>query len=287
MREAFRHMENCDLCARYCHVNRLLTIEGAVCRTGERAVVHSFGPHHGEEDVLRGRKGSGTIFFSWCNLRCVFCQNWEISHKGIGRPVEPRELAAMMLDLQDRGCHNINFVSPSHVVAQILAAVEIAASKDLHLPLVYNTGGYDSPEALALLDGVIDIYMPDMKYGDSSVARKYSKVRNYVEANRLAVREMHRQVGDLVVDEKGLARRGLLIRHLVLPDNLADTEKVLEFIAHEISANTYLNLMDQYHPCYRADEYPPLRRPITALEYRAALSIAERHGLRRVDRRLS
>jgi putative pyruvate formate lyase activating enzyme len=193
----------------------------------------------------------------------------------------------MMLDLQDRGCHNINFVSPSHVVAQILAAVEIAASKDLHLPLIYNTGGYDSPEALALLDGVIDIYMPDMKYGDSSVARKYSKVRNYVEANRMVVREMHRQVGDLVVDENGLARRGLLIRHLVLPDNLADTEKVLEFIAHEISANTYLNLMDQYHPCYRADEYPPLDRPITALEYRAALSIAERHGLRRVDRRLS
>jgi putative pyruvate formate lyase activating enzyme len=214
----------------------------------------------------------------------VFCQNWEISHKGIGRPVEPKEIAAMMLDLQERGCHNINFVSPSHVVAQILAAVEIAAGKGLNLPLVYNTGGYDSLEALALLDGVIDIYMPDMKYGDSSVARKYSKVRNYVEANRTAVKEM---LGDLIVDERGLARRGLLIRHLVLPDNIADTEKVLDFIAHEISPNTYLNLMDQYRPCYRADEYPPLDRPITSLEYRAALTMAERHGLRRLDQRLA
>jgi putative pyruvate formate lyase activating enzyme len=201
--------------------------------------------------------------------------------------VEPNELAAMMLDLQERGCHNINFVSPSHLVAQILAAIEIAAREGLHLPLVYNTGGYDSLEALALLDGAIDIYMPDMKYGDSSVARQYSKVRNYVEANRTAVKEMHRQVGDLVLDESRLARRGLLIRHLVLPDNLADTEKVLDFIAREISRNTYLNLMDQYHPCYRADEHPPLDRPITSLEYRAALAMAERHGLRRLDRRLS
>ncbi len=176
--QAFRHLERCDLCARYCRVNRPVTTKGAVCRTGKRAVVHSFGPHYGEENVLRGRKGSGTIFFSWCNLRCVFCQNWEISHEGIGRAVEPKELALMMLDLQERGCHNINLVSPSHVVAQILAPVEIAAREGLRLPLVYNTGGYDSFEALALLDGVIDIYMPDMKYGDSSMARKYSKVRN-------------------------------------------------------------------------------------------------------------
>jgi putative pyruvate formate lyase activating enzyme len=204
----------------------------------------------------------------------------------MGRVAGPRDIATMMLELQERGCHNINFVSPSHLVAQILAAVEIAAREGLHLPLVYNTGGYDSLEALALLDGVIDIYMPDMKYGDSSVARQYSKVRNYVEANRTAVKEMHRQVGDLVLDESGLARRGLLIRHLVLPDNLADTEKVLEFIAHEISPTTYLNLMDQYHPCYRADEYSPLNRTITSLEYGAALAMAERHGLLRLDRRL-
>jgi putative pyruvate formate lyase activating enzyme len=283
--EAHRRLANCDLCARYCHVNRLVTIEGAVCRIGERAVLHSFGAHHGEEDVLRGWNGSGTMFFSWCNLRCVFCQNWEISQKGIGRAVEPNEIASMMLELQEQGCHNINFVSPSHVVAQVLAAVNIAADKGLCLPLVYNTGGYDSPEALALLDGIIDIYMPDMKYGDSSIARNYSKVRNYVEINQAAVKEMHRQVGDLVLDEKGLARRGLLVRHLVLPENLAGTEKVLDFIAHEISRDTYLNLMDQYRPCYRADEYPPLNRPITMEEYRAAVALAKHYGLQRLDRR--
>lgn len=281
--QGFRHLERCDLCARYCRVNRLVTVRGAVCRTGEHAVVHSFGPHYGEEEVLSGRKGSGTIFFSWCNLRCVFCQNWEISHKGIGRAVQPKELAAMMLSLQEQGCHNINLVSPSHVVAQIVAAVEIAVTKGLRLPLVYNTGGYDSVEALALLDGIVDIYMPDMKYGDSLIARKYSKVRNYVEVNRMAVKEMHRQVGDLVLDQSGLARRGLLIRHLVLPGNLASSERVLDFIAHEISLNTYLNLMDQYRPCYRAGEYPPLDRQITAEEYDRALALAKRYGLRRLD----
>lgn len=285
VRQAFQRLENCDLCARYCYVNRLLTIAGAVCRTGEQAVVHSFGPHHGEEDVLRGWSGSGTIFFSWCNLRCVFCQNWEISHKGFGRAVKPKEIAAMMLDLQERGCHNINLVSPSHVVAQILAAIEIAAKGGLSLPVVYNTGGYDSLEALALLDGVIDIYMPDMKYGDSSTARRYSKVRNYVEINQMAVREMHRQVGDLTMDDRGLARRGLLIRQLILPGNLAGTEQVLDFIAHEISLHTYVNLMDQYHSCYRAEEYPPLDQPVTSAEYRVALASAERHGPRRLDQR--
>jgi putative pyruvate formate lyase activating enzyme len=285
VRQALRRLENCDLCARYCHVNRLVTVEGAVCRTGENAVVHSFGPHHGEEDALRGRNGSGTIFFSWCNLRCVFCQNWEISHKGLGRAVKPNEIAAMMLDLQERGCHNINLVSPSHVVAQILAAVEIAAKEGLSLPLVYNTGGYDSVEALTLLDGVIDIYMPDMKYGDSTIARQLSKVRDYVEVNQRAVKEMHRQVGDLTVDERGLARRGLLIRHLILPNDLAGSEQVLDFIAREISSDTYVNLMDQYRPCYRADDYPPLDRPVSAAEYRAARAVAERHGLRRLDQR--
>jgi putative pyruvate formate lyase activating enzyme len=287
VRQASRHMERCDLCARYCYINRLVTIEGAVCRTGEHAIVHSFGPHHGEEDVLRGLKGSGTIFFSWCNLRCVYCQNWEISQKGVGRPTEPREIAAMMLELQELGCHNINFVSPSHVVAQILAALKIAAERGFRLPLVYNTGGYDSLEALALLDGVIDIYMPDMKYGDAEIARPHSKVRNYVEVNQTAVKEMHRQVGDLILDENGLAQRGLLIRHLVLPGNLAGSEKVLAFIANEVSRNTYLNLMDQYRPCYRADDYPPLDRAITAEEFHAAWALAEKYGLRRLDRELA
>jgi putative pyruvate formate lyase activating enzyme len=280
---AYRHLEDCDLCARYCRVNRRLGIEGAVCRTGERAVVASYGPHHGEEDPLRGWAGSGTIFFSWCNLRCVFCQNWDISQRAVGREAEPRELADMMLELQSRGCHNINLVSPSHVVAQIIAAVADAASRGLRLPLVYNTGGYDSPEALALLDGIVDIYMPDMKYGDSALARKYSKVRDYVEANRAAVKEMHRQVGDLVLDARGIARRGLLVRHLVLPHGIAGSEQVLSFLAEEISANTYLNLMDQYRPCYRAGEYPEIDRPITAAEYRAAFDAAARHGLERLD----
>ena len=282
---AFKHLENCDLCARYCHVNRRKTIRGTGCHTGERAIVHSFNPHHGEEDPLRGWAGSGTIFFSWCNLHCVYCQNWDISQKGLGREVEPKELAAMMCELQDLGCHNLNFVSPSHVVAQILAAVFIAAGQGLRLPLVYNTGGYDSLEALALLDGVIDIYMPDMKYGNSQVARQYSHVKNYWERNQAAIREMHRQVGDLVIDERGVARRGLLVRHLVLPEELANTEKVMEFLSEEISRNTYLNLMDQYHPCYRASENPPLDRPITRGEYEEALRLAEKHGLRRLDRR--
>ncbi len=278
---AWSRLDDCDLCARFCRINRRETVKGAVCRTGERAIVHSHGPHYGEEDPLRGRHGSGTIFFSWCNLRCVYCQNWDISQKGQGREVEPEVLAGMMLDLQAMGCHNINLVTPSHVVAQIIAAVEIAASKGLELPLVYNTGGYDSLEALQLLDGVIDIYMPDMKYGDSKKARRFSHVRDYVDVNRAAVREMHRQVGDLVVDDNGIASRGLLVRHLVLPENASGTDTVLAFLADEISPDTYLNLMDQYHPCYRADENPPFDRPIMSREFSRALAWAEDLGLHR------
>lgn len=285
VQEAYRHLENCDLCARYCRVNRRMTTRGAVCRTGERAVVASYGAHYGEEDPLRGWRGSGTIFFSWCNLRCVFCQNWDISQKGAGREAEPAEIADMMLTLQHQGCHNINLVSPSHVVAQIIAAVHDAAQRGLYLPLVYNTGGYDSPEALALLDGIIDIYMPDMKYGDSALAHKYSTVRNYVGVNQAAVREMHRQVGDLVLDPNGVALRGLLVRHLVLPGGIAGTDKVLEFIANEISRQTYLNLMDQYRPCWRAGQYPEIDRPLTSEEYRQALDAAARLGFTRLDHR--
>ncbi len=285
--DAWRHLEDCDLCARYCRINRLETIKGAVCRTGERAIVHSQGPHHGEERPLRGWKGSGTIFFSWCNLRCVHCQNWDISQKGLGRELDVEQLAELMLDLQVQGCHNINFVSPSHVVAQIIAAVEVAVRKGLRLPLVYNTGGYDSLEALRLLDGIIDIYMPDMQYGDAEKAHRFSHVRNYVKFNREAVREMHRQVGDLALDENGIALRGLLVRHLVLPENISGTDRVLEFIAREISSGTYVNLMDQYRPCYRADENPPLDRPITSREFSQAIAWADNLGLRRLDRRLS
>jgi putative pyruvate formate lyase activating enzyme len=189
----------------------------------------------------------------------------------------------MMLRLQERGCHNINLVSPSHVVAQIIAAVAMAASRGLVLPLIYNTGGYDSPEALALLDGIVDIYMPDMKYGDSEMAHTYSRVRDYVRVNQAAIREMHRQVGDLVVDEHGIAQRGILVRHLVLPNRISGTEQVVRFLAQEISPNTYLNLMEQYRPCYRAGDYPELDRPITMPEFREALEFARRYGLQRLD----
>jgi putative pyruvate formate lyase activating enzyme len=282
--EAWQRLADCDLCPRYCFVDRRQTAEGTACRTGERAVVASYGAHHGEEDCLSGTRGSGTIFFSFCNLRCRFCQNWEISQKGEGREVSPGEIADMMLDLQAGGCHNINLVSPSHVVAQVIAAVHDAAKRGLRLPIVYNSGGYDSLEALTLLDGIVDIYMPDMKYGDSTLARRYSRVRHYVEVNTRAVREMYRQVGDLVLDENGIALRGLLVRHLVLPEGIAGTEKVLEFLAEEISPDTWLNLMDQYRPCYRAEEIPELARALTAPEDAEALAEARRLGLRRLDR---
>lgn len=283
---AREHLADCDLCARHCHVNRLETIRGAVCRTGERAVVSSYAAHFGEEEPLRGRRGSGTIFFSWCNLRCVFCQNWDISHEGTGHEVTPSEIAQMMLELQQEGCHNINFVSPSHVVAQLIEAVLEGVRRGLHIPLVFNTGGYDSLEALALLDGIIDIYMPDMKYGESAMARKYSKVRDYVAVNQAAVREMHRQVGDLTLDEDGIALRGLLVRHLILPNGIAGTEKVLAFLASEISRNTYLNLMDQYRPYFHAGAYPEIARALNVKEYRLAVEAAERFGLTRLDDRL-
>jgi putative pyruvate formate lyase activating enzyme len=278
-RRAVERLASCDLCARYCRVDRVASLKGAVCRTGRHAVVSSLGAHHGEEDPLRGFRGSGTIFFSWCNLRCIFCQNWEISQKGVGQEVDAEHLAGMMLSLQTRGCHNLNFVTPSHVVAQILEALVIAAGAGLRLPLVYNTGGYDSLEALELLDGVVDIYMPDLKYGDSEAAHRYSHVRDYWEVNRVAVKEMHRQVGDLVVDSQGVAVRGLLVRHLVLPEDLANTEQVLAFLAEEISSGTYLNLMDQYHPSHRADRVPELDRVISTDEYRRALELARRYGL--------
>lgn len=283
VRCAREHLRCCDLCARGCHVNRLLSTKGAACRTGEVAKVYSAGAHHGEERPLSGWRGSGTIFFSWCSLSCVFCQNWEISHRGEGQEANTGELADIMLGLQAAGCHNINFVTPSHVVAQILAAVELAAIKGLRLPLVWNSGGYDSPEALALLDGVVDIYMPDMKFADSTIARKYLGVRDYAEVYQNAVREMYRQVGDLVITA-GVARRGLLVRHLVLPENLAGTDRILGFLAREISVETYLNLMDQYRPCYQADEFPPLDRRPTRAEMAAARVMALEYGLRRLDK---
>ncbi|MGC8788009.1 MAG: radical SAM protein [Anaerolineae bacterium] len=283
--EAYRRLEACDICPRECGVNRRESAKGAVCRTGERALVSSYNPHFGEEAPLVGMRGSGTIFFTWCNLKCQYCQNYEISQLGEGREVEPEQLAAMMLHLQELGCHNINFVSPTHVVPQILASVLIAAEAGLHIPLVYNTGGYDSLKTLALLDGVFDIYMPDMKYSDEATAQRLSKVKNYPAINRAAVAEMHRQVGDLYLDERGIALRGLLVRHLVLPGGLAGTAEIVRFLAEKISLNTYLNIMDQYRPCYKAHEYPELNRRITSEEYAEAIRLAEEAGLHRLDDR--
>lgn len=280
---AYERLHACDFCGRECRVDRYE--QPGACRTGTQAAVSSFGSHLGEEDPLRGYRGSGTIFFAWCNLNCQFCQNYDISQLGHGDEVEPENVASMMLDLQAQGCHNINLVSPTHVVAPILAAVLIAAEAGLRLPLVWNTGGYDAVGALALLDGVVDIYMPDIKYADDETAYKYSKVKHYPAVNQSAVKEMHRQVGDLVMDENGIARRGLLVRHLVLPGGLAGTAECARFLAEEVSADTYINVMDQYRPCYKAGELPPLDRPITTAEYGLALQQARQAGLHRFDRR--
>jgi putative pyruvate formate lyase activating enzyme len=282
---AYARLEDCDLCARECGADRRASPEKAGCHTGDRAMVSSYGPHFGEEDPLVGRGGSGTIFFTWCNLRCQFCQNYDISQGGQGHPVEPEDLATMMLDLQGQGCHNVNFVSPSHVVPQILAGVFIAAKAGLRLPLVYNTGGYDSLATLELLDGVVDIYMPDMKYADPDVGRRFSRVAHYPAVNWAAVREMHRQVGDLTMDERGVAQRGLLVRHLVLPQGLAGTAEIVRFLRDEISANTYINVMAQYRPAYRAHSLAPLDRRITDAEYGEAVRLAEEAGLRLDQRR--
>lgn len=277
---AYQRLERCELCGVKCRINRRAGKIGA-CRIGERARVSSYGPHMGEEDPLRGQHGSGTIFFGGCNLRCQYCQNFEISQAAAGEEVEPEMLAQVMLKLQALGCHNINLVSPSHVIPMILAAVLVAGSAGLRLPLVYNTGGYDSLDSLRLLDGVIDIYMPDMKYSNPIVARRYSKVINYPKINQAAVQEMHRQVGDLQINEQGIAQRGLLVRHLVLPNHLAGTKEVVEFLGQQISPHTYLNLMDQYRPVFQAHLHPSLNRAVTKQEFQEAVGLAEAAGLSR------
>jgi putative pyruvate formate lyase activating enzyme len=280
---AYERVRACDLCGHTCRVDRYERL--GTCKTGTRATVASYHPHMGEEDPLRGWRGSGTIFFSWCNLSCQFCQNYDISQLGHGREVEPEDIAVMMLALQEQGCHNINLVSPTHVTAPILAALLIAARGGLRLPLVWNTGGYDSLAALELLDGVVDIYMPDMKYADKDTALKYSKAKCYPETNQAAVKEMHRQVGGLVMDEKGVALRGLLVRHLVLPKGLAGTPKIARFLAEEVSKDTYINVMDQYRPCYKAGELPPLNLRASRAEFNRALEQAREAGLHRFDKR--
>ena len=276
-------LQSCHLCPRHCGVNRL---EGEVgkCHTASKAIVSSYGPHFGEEAPLVGRCGSGTIFFTNCNLRCLFCQNYSISQLGEGENVSKEDLASMMLSLQARGCHNINLVSPTHVVPQILEALEVAVESGLHLPLVYNSGGYDSVETLNILDNIVDIYMPDMKYSDEKIAEELSGIKNYPQVNKAAVKEMHRQVGDLKIDGAGVAQRGLLVRHLVLPNGLAGTKEVVNFISKQISLNTYSNIMAQYHPCYKAYEIPSLARPLSTAEFQEAVKLAHQAGLFRLNK---
>jgi putative pyruvate formate lyase activating enzyme len=277
-------LSQCCLCPRNCLVDRHHGERG-LCRTGDLPVTSSFGPHFGEEDPLVGSRGSGTIFFTYCNLYCIFCQNYEISHGGEGEEVSFADLAAMMLSLQQRGCHNINFVTPSHQVYQILEALLLAVEGGLRVPLVYNTGGYDALQTLRILDGVIDIYMPDFKFWDPAVAKDLCQAEDYPEIARRALAEMHRQVGDLALDEAGVARRGLLVRHLVLPDEMSGTREIMEFLAREISPDTYVNVMGQYRPCGRASEHPSLRKFLTPLEHAEALQMSREAGLRRLDRR--
>jgi len=285
-RRAVESLADCALCARQCHADRLHAAEPkSFCSTGRQAWVSSFFAHHGEENCLRGTRGSGTIFFTHCSLRCLFCQNYDISWLGEGRPVEAEELAGMMLHLQSRGCHNVNFVTPSHVVAQILEALSLAAGRGLRLPIVYNTGGYDRVETLRLLDGVVDVYMPDFKFWDPEVSRELARAEDYREVACRAIREMHRQVGDLVLDEGGLARRGLLVRHLVMPNCKAGTREVMRFLAREISPDTYVNIMPQYHPEGQAFRFPSISRPLAPGELAEAVAIAREEGLSRFDER--
>lgn len=282
--EGLARLRSCRLCPRECGVNRALNQKG-YCRTGLLCAVSSFSPHFGEEDPLVGTGGSGTIFFAHCNLYCLFCQNYEISHRGEGAEVTAEQLARMMLHLQRTGCHNINFVSPSHVVAQILQALPMAIDGGLRVPLVYNTGGYDSVETIRFLDGIFDIYMPDIKFMAPELSEKYCQAQDYPEKVKAAIREMHRQVGDLVTNAQGIAERGLLVRHLVLPSRHAGTREAMRFLAREVSPHTYVNVMAQYRPCGDAHEHPPLHRSLSPDEYEEALRVAREEGIQRLDRR--
>lgn len=285
-REAIEHLITCCLCPRHCRVNRLAD-ETGTCKTGRHALVSSYFPHRGEEDCLRGWRGSGTIFFSWCNLRCQFCQNYDISQTGQGEVTQTERLAEMMLELQAAGCHNINFVTPEHVVPQILEALVFAVEGGLRLPIVYNTSAYDSMDSLHLMDGVVDIYMPDFKIWDSRMALKYLFARDYPETVRRAIKEMHRQVGALKMDEHGIAKRGVLVRHLVMPGVVAGTGEIMRFLAREVSLHTYVNVMAQYHPAGKVsgEKFLEINRGITRKEYADAIAAAQEAGLYRFDER--
>jgi len=280
-RELAERLRECRLCPRDCAVDRLSGEEG-FCRTLDKPVISSYGPHFGEEEVLVGNRGSGTIFFTGCNLGCVFCQNYDISQLGEGAEIDAVELARIMLHVQEGGCHNLNLVTPTHQVPQIVEALTGAVEQGFRLPIVYNCGGYEEVDTLKMLDGIVDIYMPDFKYWEDRPALQYSRAPRYPEIARAVVREMHRQVGDLTVDDDGIARRGLLVRHLVLPRELAGTENIMRWLAEEISPDTYVNIMAQYHPAFHACEHPAIQRRITPREYRRALAAARRAGIRRI-----
>lgn len=282
-RDLYAIYGNCRLCPRQCAVNRLKG-EPGTCRSSSRVRVASVHPHFGEEKPLVGRNGSGTIFFGGCNLLCEFCQNWELSHGGEGELVSDRALGRMMLCLQAMGCHNINLVTPTHYVPNIVQALRSAIAGGLCVPLVYNTSGYDSLEVLHLLDGVVDIYLPDFKYMDPAVAGRYSAgASDYPEVAAAAIEEMHRQVGELVVDSDGIAQRGVMLRHLVLPANLAGSDRLVRFVADRLGRSTYVNIMPQYHPAHRASCFPELSRRITNAEFRQALAWGREAGLTRLD----
>jgi putative pyruvate formate lyase activating enzyme len=285
VRKAFQLLQECTVCPRKCSIDRTRGEKG-FCRAGDSPEISSYGPHFGEEKPLVGSHGSGTIFMTYCNLGCIFCQNYTISRFGEGTRISFGDFSRVMVDLQRQGCHNINFVSPSHFVPHILKALPKAIEMGLSIPLVYNTGGYDSVKALKLLDGVFDIYMPDFKYTRSDVAETYSQAPDYPRIVKMALKEMYQQTGDLVINKQGVALRGLLVRHLVLPDGLAGTGEAMHFLATEISKNTYVNIMDQYYPC--GDIIPadsPLARRITDEEFAKALETAKEQGLTRIDKK--
>jgi len=276
--KAYKLLSPCQVCPRNCKVNRLKGEQG-FCRSGEEVIVSSYNAHFGEEPPLVGNFGSGTIFFTNCNLKCVYCQNYPISQLGNGNKVSLEDLAKIMLALQKRKCHNINLVTPTHFVPQILKSIKSAIKMGLHIPIVYNTSGYEAVKTLKLLSGIVDIYLPDARYADNEIAKKYSSAPHYFEKMKEALKEMHRQVGDLVVNKDGVARSGLIIRHLVLPEGLSGTRKIMHFIAREISPHTYISLMAQYFPAYQASQFPPLSRRINRGEYRETLQAFKEEGL--------
>ena len=274
----YKRLDSCDICPRLCKADRLNNQLG-FCKTGKKAKVYSYFCHHGEEPGISGVKGSGTIFFSSCNLRCAYCQNYEFSQLDKGREVDPEELASFMLELQQEACHNINFVTPTHNIPQILKALVLAVEKGLKIPLVYNSSGYDSTETLRLLEGIFDIYLPDARYADSLTALRLSQAKDYPAINQSALKEMHRQVGLAQFNPDEIIEKGLLIRHLVLPNKLSGTAEIMAFIAQELGPDTYISLMSQYFPCHKAKDYPELTRRLTREEYQEAMDIMHSHGL--------